>query len=95
MIVLRYLTECRSSVVDGRCRRCQVAAMGELSFKLELCVADLRNVVVKMTLPGADSVGAALFPGMTATMVNALDRRQQDDIVESWTEVPISCPASC
>ena len=80
---------CKGRVDAGKCCRCQAITPGEVAFKFELVAQDLRDHEVKMDMFGADGMGKSLFAGKAAQDVAAMERSDLDDLIDSWTEVPI------
>ena len=90
MTTVKHLEgDCGGKIVDGKCSRCSTITPGEVAFKFELVVTDLRDRAFQMDMFGAKGMGNSLFPGKAARDVAAMDRSALDDLVDSWTEVPI------
>lgn len=92
MMVMRHQADtngCRGKVVDGVCRKCGEATPGVHCFSFELVLMDLEDSDVFVSIMGADGIGASFFNGKSAGHVCGMSRAELDDVIDSWTEVPI------
>ena len=89
MLVTRHMPDCKGTISNGICRKCGDISIGRPVFKFELVIVDLKDPDVMLEVGGANGVGQSIFKDKGPELVKNMDRSDIDDIIESWTEVPI------